>query len=334
MQHWFWTGAASGSVVTYENWNELVNHCYMSSTGYWGVSAQVVELNDWMANSGANYTSAYDSGQIAMYKIIHADDLNSWDSATWHNSSLIWDDTNQVWKAYKSGAGGTTDHGALDGLTDDDHTQYYNATRLDSYTSVMSGNSLSGQRAEHWIINTFSGNADARYVASGVTLLSISSQNISGGTLSLNSDTLIDTPRSGQFLQYKQNNARWENELAPITYSVANIRLLSGQNINLARFTCPADTKCYVWQCSIANSGGACTGDLYIEVLSGNTQTAGAWSSIYKTSSATVERGYPLGVSAVDSMIEIRAMYSSQSGYGSEIHQLEYCTAFAQVSLN
>lgn len=41
-------------------------------------------------------------------------------------------------RSWISVAGGVSDHGALSGLADDDHTQYYNATRLAAYTGFDS----------------------------------------------------------------------------------------------------------------------------------------------------------------------------------------------------
>lgn len=53
MLHWFFSGASSGSVVKFNNWNELVNHCYMSGVAnpsVWGVSGQVKTLYRWSSN--------------------------------------------------------------------------------------------------------------------------------------------------------------------------------------------------------------------------------------------------------------------------------------------
>jgi len=169
-----------------------------------------------------------------------------------------------------------------------------------------------------------SSQAITRFVASGVVLTSISSQNISGGTLSLHSDTLITSPASGETLMYKADNSRWENELPPMMFTTLTVRLLSGQNINLARFDIPAGENAYIWRAGAANSGGASTGDLYVEMLSGTT-------SVYKTSS-TYAIGYPLAKSD-GGATEVRFMYSSTSGYGSEENQLEFGTAFMQVSV-
>jgi len=181
-----------------------------------------------------------------------------------------------------------------------------------------------GDGSTAWISLAYMNITASDYYPSG---LGASHAYISGLT-----DASITTPRSGQILIYKENNSKWENELSPMLFNIANVRLLSGQNINVTRFKCPAGTKAYCWQAAACNSGGASTGDLYIEILSGNTQT-GNWSSIYKTSAATLQQGYPLGVSTIDSDIEVRFMYSSTSGYGSEGSQLQYGTAMMQVSV-
>ncbi len=49
--------------------------------------------------------------------------------------AVAWDGT--AWSALSSGGGGTSDHGALTGLSDDDHTQYHNDARGDArYTPI------------------------------------------------------------------------------------------------------------------------------------------------------------------------------------------------------
>jgi len=64
MQHWFWSGAASGTTVTYDNWNELVQHTYMSSTGLWGVSAQVADIRDNGLQVGYTSSQTISGGTI------------------------------------------------------------------------------------------------------------------------------------------------------------------------------------------------------------------------------------------------------------------------------
>jgi len=115
--------------------------------------------------------STEDGYEWSSFNISGAGDLATWNSARWHNSSLVWDNNSQTWKALASGgATGVTDHGALTGLEDDDHSHYYNITRLANYTNIISGNSLSGQKAQNWILNTMSGNLDTRYGLSSSAL--------------------------------------------------------------------------------------------------------------------------------------------------------------------
>ena len=108
----YYLSMASGSVITYTNWNEMMGHIYMSSTGFWGISSEVVPLKNWRTQSGAKYSKAYESGQKAMYSISHADDISSWDATRWTNSGLLWNGSN--WVAWKSGGTGTG-YWSLDG---------------------------------------------------------------------------------------------------------------------------------------------------------------------------------------------------------------------------
>ena len=61
--------------------------------------------HSWMDNSGSKYSNAYSSGQVAMYTIEQSDNIDSWNSSRWHNSSLIWDNSSKLWKAMKSSSG-------------------------------------------------------------------------------------------------------------------------------------------------------------------------------------------------------------------------------------
>lgn len=131
------------------------------------------------------------------------------------------------------------------------------------------------------------------------------------------SDTAISTPQSGQLLTY--NGQNWVNYPPSITFNIANVRISSQQNINLARFHTPTNKSVYVWQAEASNSGGASIGDLKIQLLSGN-------SIIYSTSSNTVQIGYPLAKAAGN--IEIRFAYS-----GSNVTGIQYGTAFINISV-
>ena len=64
---------------------------------------------------------------------------------------------------------------------------------------------------------------------------------------------------------------------------------------------------------------------LKVELLSGST-------SIYSTSSAIIQQGYPLGKSDGGNT-EIRMMYSGSHEYGSQATQTEYGTGFMQIGV-
>ena len=62
----------------------------------------------------------------------------------------------QTWVA-QTNPSGVTDHGALTGLTDDDHTQYFNTTRGDSRYLQLSGGTMTGALTMSAAINVTSG---------------------------------------------------------------------------------------------------------------------------------------------------------------------------------
>ena len=128
----------------------------------------------------------------------------------------------------------------------------------------------------------------------------------------------IASAASGEMLMYK--GSAWGNELPPMTFNIANIRLSAQQNINVTKFTCPAGKKCYIWQAAACNSGGSQQGGLFIQLLSGTT-------SVYKTSSATLQQGNPLAVSNGGDT-EIRFAFS-----GTGVTGKTYGAGFMQVSV-
>ena len=155
----------------------------------------------------------------------------------------------------------------------------------------------------------------------GSSWIAKASSNAGGvSTLSALTDTEITLPASGETLIYKANNSRWENELPSMTYDIANISISANQNINLARFSCPAGKKAYVWQAYACNSGQNSVADLCIQILSGST-------SVYKTSSSELQQGNPLGVTDGGNT-EIRFMYSGDNASG-----IQYGTGMMQVSV-
>ena len=131
-------------------------------------------------------------------------------------------------------------------------------------------------------------------------------------------DVNISSPASGETLVF--TGTQWENQLPAMTYSIANVRLSAQQNINLARFIAPAGKKVYIWQAYACNSGMTSVADLQIELLSGST-------SVYTTSSNTLQQGNPLAVSDGGN-IEIRLMYSGGNASG-----IQYATGMIQISV-
>ena len=148
------------------------------------------------------------------------------------------------------------------------------------------------------------------------------SQTTTGNPHSISVDDLTDTnissPGSGQLLTYDGSN--WVNRTPPMTFSIANIKISAQQNLNLTRFTCPAGKKVYVLQAAACASGGSSIADLFIEILSGST-------SVYKTSSSTLQIGNPLAV-ADGGNIEIRFAYSGGNASG-----IVYGTGFMNIGV-
>jgi len=126
-------------------------------------------------------------------------------------------------------------------------------------------------------------------VSGGIYSKSLSSQTISGGTI---------------------------KGIAPITYSVANIRLSANQNINLAKFQCPANKSAYIYQANSCASGLQYgISGLFIEMLAGSDFNLNGSNSVYKTSSQIIQQGNPLGKTTAGQCVEIRLMYSgTQAG--------------------
>jgi hypothetical protein len=155
-----------------------------------------------------------------------------------------------------------------------------------------------------------SGNTNTLYVSSSTA----------GGSTTVDglTDTNINSAASGHILMYSGSN--WANIMPPMNFNIANVRISAQQNINLTRFTCPAGKQVHIWQAAACNSGGTSIADLYIECLSGTT-------SVYKTSSSTLQEGNPLGV-ATGGNIEVRFMYSGGSASG-----IQYGTGFMNISV-
>lgn len=322
------------------------------SANYTWYNTNNAQLSNLLA-SGNEYSQAYASAQIAMYKIVHADDLNNWNSALWNNSSLIWDNSLGKWKPQKSGsaAGGGSPGGSNAG-----DIQY----RIDA--STFGGETNFNYDSTNDILRVYH-----------ISAISISAQNISGALWTKEGNNIyfpgeVHVAHAGWDCgDYKfqvsgptfySGNVTYIGELSGLadptypsgaankhyvdsigrsmTFSVANVRLLSGQNLNMTRFQVPTGKTVSIWDAAACNSGGASAGDLYVEMISSATVGAGqAWGSVFKTSSAIILHSSNVAIaSTVGPLVEIRFMYSSESGYGSEAKQLQFGTGFMNVSID
>jgi hypothetical protein len=145
------------------------------------------------------------------------------------------------------------------------------------------------------------------------------SSNIISGSLE---NVHLTNPYSGQYLQYYQNSGAWMNTSAPLTYSIANVRVSAQQVINLTRFDAGTQSV-YVWQANACDSSQTMRGGLCIQLLSGNTV-------VYRNSSSLLTKGYPLAVSTLAGKTTIRFGYSSSAMVDPGIH---YGTGMMQISV-
>ena len=119
---------------------------------------------------------------------------------------------------------------------------------------------------------------------------------------------------------------------APMLFNVANIRLSSCQNINVARFTCPTGKKAYIWQASACGSGGYAVSGMFIQMLADTSLPLNGSDNVYKTSSQILKEGSPLGVSTAGAMVEIRLMYSGQQTFTGK--GIKFGSGFMNVSVH
>jgi hypothetical protein len=304
-------------------------------------------LMDWMTNSGSSYSQAYASSQIALYNSSDVDH----DATTnfVENEHVDHSGVNITSGDGLTGGGDITSTrtitvGAGTGITvnaDDVEVTDYNGIKASAACGAWVSSNAYTSEAD------LTGLLDDNYAPSGdLSWSSIeglsdvntmtpsdndvltwdaanskwSSQASTGGGSYISSmtDASISSPASGEVLTWDGND--WANKLPAMTYDIANIKISANQNINLARFSCPAGKKAYVWQAYACNSGQASVADLCIELLSGNT-------SVYKTSSSELQQGNPLAVSDGGNT-EIRFMYSGANASG-----YEYGTGMIQVSV-
>jgi len=324
MVEWF------NSVYSPSGSTPYLDDFYSSSLGV-GISSNLKKIDDWFNASSSKISAFMLSGDEYSTAYTERGSQIAGANLTWNGTQL---------DATASEGGGTSYWSSQTAvITDGIYYEYpvsivESGTTYGDYRFQVSGHSFlsgnvqfigqlsglaipifdSGAASKHYV-DIISGALDAKIDAAG-----------GATTLDELTDTAITTPKSGQVLTYGSDmaNTTWQNQLPPITFNVANVRLLSGQNLNITRFDA-GNKNVYVWQATCCNSGGAMTGDLSVELLSGTT-------SVYSTSSAAIQQGYPLAKSAGGNT-EIRIKYSSTSGYGAEEAQLQYCTAFMEISV-
>jgi len=121
--------------------------------------------------------------------------------------------------------------------------------------------------------------------------------------------------------------------ITPATYSIANIRISANQNLNICRFDCGVTQKAYIYQAYACCSSGRGMGDLYIEMLAGTTLPLDGSDTVYKTSSATIQQGNPLGESVAGDHVEIRFMYSGDTFAPEGGNNIQYGNGFMMVGV-
>lgn len=256
--------------------------------------------------SAIDKTDLTDGGQTILHKhkISSSVDILNFNSTNFTNSGLKWNGT--YWVSSQLGGGGGTPGGSSGQIQYNKNSTFGGDSNLTWAAGVKTlrviGGLFSSQRISSNSISAYG---------------TISANTFQTDNLILNANTisgLIDPVYPSA-----ASNKHYVDKMLPLTFSVANIRLSANQNINMARFRTPTGKKCYVWQAGAATSGGISKSKLYVDFLSGST-------SIYKTSSNTIQIGSPLAQSS--GSIEIRFMYSgtSLSGYA-------YGSGFMNVSV-
>jgi hypothetical protein len=140
---------SSGSVITYTDWNEMVSHTYMSSTGLWGVSSQLVAISSAvLANTLHSANSDIHSFSAESY-MTSANII-----ANYAKSSNLY---NTTWIDSFSGNIDTR----IDALGSFDPTNYMTSANI--ITNYAKSSNLYNKV---WI-DTFSGNVDTRIGALG-----------------------------------------------------------------------------------------------------------------------------------------------------------------------
>jgi len=130
----------------------------------------------------------------------HEDEITEWDGSSWDFTALsegqaLWVEDVDINYVYNGSAwvvvGSTQDHGALTGLGDDDHPQYHNDSRADTWLATKTTTNLTEGT------NLYYTNARARAALSGTAPIGYDSGT---GAISLNYDS-NDFQLSGNDLQ-------------------------------------------------------------------------------------------------------------------------------------
>jgi len=236
---------SSGETITFAEWNNMVGEIKK----YWPLSSAI--------------------------------DLNSFNSADWHNSSLIWSNTSKKWLAYKSGAGvgisnvveDTTPQlgGDLDGnthgLNDITYlssqnisggtiigstltTNSYISSQQGLYTNFISANttnltitdtSWSGAQG-YWPVSSMVNVLDSWYDASSSKLSALS------GSLSTRIDSKIDgTTVSSNFFTVGSGNSLYDWSSNALNVYGASSHTHSIEDLSDVAEMTPTDGKALIW---------------------------------------------------------------------------------------
>jgi hypothetical protein len=137
-----------------------------------------------------------------------------------------------TWQPATVSSGGVTDHGALTGLTDDDHPQYHNNARGDAryYTQAQVDTSLAGK-----VDSNDSRLSDTRTPTDGtVTTAKLQDNAVTEPKLSIS-----NTPTSGQVLSWNGSAMSWTTNSASdptmggdLSGTASNAQIAAGAIVN------------------------------------------------------------------------------------------------------
>ena len=199
-------------------------------------------------------------------------------------------DMDLTFTIYRSGSGSdsvlTVDSNPIDwGVGINTETPSYGLhVNSDFYANIISGGSLriGSTKITEILDEDNMTSDDASALATQQSIKAYVDTVTSDYLINNGDDTTSGTLTAAGFKTTGEISGSTIRGLAPMTYSIANIRVSAQQNINLAKFKCPTGKKVYVYQAYACNSGQNSVGNLKIELLSGST-------SIYSTSSATLK---------------------------------------------